>query len=106
MAKATKTKIEFRHAGKCGGPLDTRARKCRRCGKQWGLFSWLFDSSSIRPTRVEVPREPTTYASWAEGIPLVSSVVDHLPNWPRWARVMTVLVVLGVMGGLIWWLLN
>ncbi len=104
----------YQHVG-CGGAIDTRGRKCLRCKRTWGLFSFWFNTSSIRPvlvtkgpdkgkvvTKASYPIPKYSYTNWRDN-PWVLSFTSILPNWPRKTRLtISALLLLIVLVGWLW----
>ena len=105
--------MRFIHT-KCGGNIDTKAKTCTRCHKQWNWFTWWMTATEIRPMpevpglrasklKVSGEREPSRaqYAGWGNKVPGVSTIASRLPNWPRWARILVTLAFVGIVVGIV-----
>lgn len=103
---------------KCKGEVSFWSRKCDRCGKRWGPWTWLIASRDMK--RVSVPvsarkasfmrRQATSYAKWLDkfgSTPFAASiaVASALPNWPRWARLLTGVFIFAAAGGAVYGIL-
>lgn len=88
---------------KCGGEIDVKARRCRRCKKKWDPVSFRLDPTGIRPMLDKrgrtMPDEGRPTPKEGSPLPWWSSpeaFVSKLPKWPKWARVVTTVVVVGL----------
>lgn len=101
--------MPFYHT-KCGGDISFWRRRCKKCGKKWGIVAFFVTDSSVRPGKsfekaAKTPkRKPTSYAKWGDRWLGVPTVASHLPNWPKWARVLTTLCFFGGIVFLVLWL--
>jgi len=89
----------------CGGIISSR--KCTKCGKKWNIISFLLTPTEIRPQAMSKEEylkktsktlKKTSYMKWADKLPGVSWVPQHLPNWPRWARILSSIIVFSGIG--------
>lgn len=104
--------MKFVHT-KCGG--EVIGHKCTKCKKEW-KFGTHLTTLEIRPMPVSredrknkllsrPPKPVTTYANWADSVPLVSTVAKMLPNWPRKWRIVAFVIFYGLVGtGVVFWI--
>lgn len=84
---------------KDNGKIGLWSRKCSKCGKRWPVSAWFQYPPPKDMTKYIMERagEPTTYASWADRVPLANVIPRLLPNWPRWARILVLCALVGVI---------
>jgi len=89
--------MKLLHVG-CEGTVDSLTRSCDKCGKKWGVVTFLVTTKELRPL-------PSYRTGGSEPkvikIPTKEQFVSKLPNWPRWARLLTVAVILAILLGVI-----
>jgi len=104
--------MDYTHRG-CGGSVDKKKKQCIRCKKKWNAVSWYTTTELVPVTEsrkdrlakraARPPRQPTSYAAWADSIPFVGFVASHLPNWPIKYRVLSVLLFyIGLIVLVVW----
>lgn len=86
----------------CEGRISILRRRCSKCGKKWPISVWFVYPPPRDMTKfiVEGRKEPTTYARWADKVPLVNVIPRMLPNWPRWARIAVLITLIGIIVGI------
>jgi len=110
--------MPYYHKG-CGGEIAFWALRCKKCGKTWPWWLFfslkpLFSPKKAGPARditpfmpslpkVAISKGKTTYARWADSIPVVALVASRLPNWPRWARILTFFGLVAILSALVYW---